>query len=179
LKPQPPEDSGTLSRAHLVDLNVHLARNDREKALDDLANVNGQIQEFGALVPAEAATAYRNLQTGIAGRNPPGDFIDQATRAEASLSQAFPVEKSPYLAFGKWTEAGRLSALAGSPEFFLAPENRKFLRALLHREGLDGPVVENLVEIQRTLEAGEPSALPYPKLRELLESILSGYKKRS
>jgi hypothetical protein len=178
-------DSGSSSNvprlllgAHLVDLGVHLARDDKEMALNDLARINGTIQELGSLVPDEQVRAYRTLQAEIAGGKPPRELVQQAAEAEAGLTRAFPVNKTPYLAFGKWVEAGRLSALAGSPEFFQAPESRKFLRALLRKERkhLDDPVVQALEEIKPTLGASEPSSLPYPKLRELFESILTHYQ---
>jgi Putative zinc-finger len=180
-------DSGSVSNvpalllgAHLVDLGVHLARNDKERALDDLARISGTIQELGS-VPGELVTSYLKLQAEIADQKQPRDFVRQAADAEAGLTREFPVEKSPYLAFGKWTEAGRLSALAGSPDFFVAPESRKFLRALLgkEREKLDKPVVKALDEIQQTLDAPEPSPLPYLQLRELFESILTHYQRKS
>jgi hypothetical protein len=181
-------DSGSVSNvpklllgAHLVDLGIHLARNDKESALDDLARINGTIQELGSPVPGELVTSYLKLQAEIVAQKQPRDFVRQAADAEASLTQAFPVEKSPYLAFGKWTEAGRLSALTGSPDFFVAPESRKFLRVFLHeeRENLDEPVVTALDEIQQTLETSEPSSLPYPKLRELFESVLTHYQRKA
>lgn len=180
-------DSGSVSDvpkhllgAHLVDLGVHLARNDKERALDDLARINGTIQELGS-VPGELVTSYLKLQAEIANRKQPRDFVQQAAQAEAGLTRAFPVEKATYLAFGKWTEAGRLSALAGSPDFFVAPESRKFLRVFLHeeRENLDEPVVTALDEIQQTLETSEPSSLPYPKLLELFESVLTHYQRKA
>jgi hypothetical protein len=172
--------SRLLLGAHLVDLNIHLARNDKEMALNDLAYINGRIEELGSLA-ADQATSYRNLQAEIARQNQPRDFIGQANQTEAGLTRAFPVEKAPHLAFGKWIEAGRLSALTGSPDFFAAPESRKFLRALLkERENLDAPVVKALEEIQQTLDASrEPSSLPYPKLRERFESVLTHYQKKA
>jgi hypothetical protein len=160
--------------AHAVELGLSLARNGAE-SIDDLAAINGHIQEIGFLPDQEKI--YKDIQAQIAGGKPPKDFVRQAEKVEASL----PATDYPYFAFGKWAEAGRLSAVAESPDFFQAPDNRKFLRVFLHqeRENLDPAVVEALQGIQNTLGDSDLSSLDYRKLNGLFESILTHYQRES
>jgi hypothetical protein len=160
--------------AHAVELGLSLARNDAE-SIDDLAAINGHIHEIGFLPDQEKI--YKDIQTRIDKGKPPKDFVRQAEEVEASL----PATDFPYFAFGKWVEAGRLSAVAESPDFFQAPKNRKLLRVFLHqeRENLDPDVVKALKQIRDTLDGPDLSSLDYRKLNGLFESILSYYQKES
>jgi hypothetical protein len=161
--------------AHALDLRLSLDRNDREGALNVLAGIKVHIDEIGFL--PDQAKAYADIQKQIADGQPPRNFIQKAEQTEASL----PVEDDPYFAFGKWLEAGRLSSLAEDPDFFQAPENRKFPRAFLHqeRENLDSEVVEPLESIQKIPSKADPSSLPYKDLQGLFEKILTYYQRQS
>ncbi len=161
--------------AHAVELGLSLARNDAE-SVNDLAAINGHIHEIGFLPDQEKT--YKDIQAQIAGKKtPPKDFVRQAEELEASL----PATDFPYFAFGKWTEAGRLSAVAESPDFFRDPDNRKFLRVFLHQEGenLDPGVKKALEKIHETLGDSDLSPLDYRNLNGLFESILTHYQRES
>lgn len=166
----------TLLGAHAFDLHLSLGRNDSEQALDDLAGINTHIEGIGFL--PDQAKAYKEIQKQIYEGQPASRFIQKADELEASL----PVEEDPYFAFGKWIEAGRLSALAQSPDFFQKPKNRKFLQTFLHHGlrdyDLDPKVAGILEDIQETLNTTAPSSLPYQDLREKFESILKHYHKQ-
>lgn len=160
--------------AHAFDLHLSLGRNDSEQALDDLAGINTHIEGIGFL--PDQAEAYKEIQKQIYEGQPASRFIQKADELEANL----PVEE-PYVALGKWLEAGRLAALAQSPDFFQAPENRKFLRAFLHHEvmDLDTDVARTLGDIKEILDSTAPSSLPYKKLQQQFESILKHYQEES
>jgi hypothetical protein len=159
--------------AHAFDLHLSLGRDDSDKALNDLAGISTHIGEMGLL--PEQDEAYAAIQKKIAEGQPAKGLIREAERVEASL----PVEEDPFIAFGKWVEAGRLSALAESPDFFKSSKNRKFLRVFLRQERefleADPEVVKALKEIRETLAEADPSSLPYKDLNGLFESILTYY----
>lgn len=158
--------------ARAVDLSLSLARNDAE-SLNDLASINGHIKEIG-FVPDQAKAAYLDIQARIDKGTPPKELVRKAEQVEASL----PATDFPYFAFGKWAEAGRLSAVAESPDFFRAPENRKLLRVFLRQErkNLDPAVVKALERIRDTLDGSDLSSLDYRKLNGLFESVLRHYQ---
>lgn len=64
------------------------------------------------------------------------------------------LEGSPVFSFGLWAEAGRLSAVTKSPEFFERRNNRRYLSQLLKEEllpvpgELQEPVLEDLKKIE-------------------------------
>jgi DNA-binding winged helix-turn-helix (wHTH) protein len=162
--------------AQLVDLRLSLVRNNIQAADEALARINGHLYELGPQA-AEAASFNMNARQGLSNGQLPQNFLQQAEWMEASLRP----EEYPYIVFGKWTEAGRLSSLTSSPEFFQSEENRKFLRAFLHQEvrNLDPEVATDLMEIQETLASADPSSLPYRELQQQFEKILAFYQNRS
>jgi Putative zinc-finger len=161
--------------AHLVDLRLSLARKNEPGMDDALARINGHLAEFGTRADMQAKF-YAAARVQLSQGRLPQDFLQQAERMEASLRP----EEYPYLAFGKWTEAGRLSALNQDPDFFQDPENRKFLRAFLYQEkDLESEVETDLKEIQETLTSTAPSSLPYQELQQKFEKILTFYQNKS
>ncbi len=164
----------TLLGAHAVDLSLSLRRNDRDRALNDLAFINGHMSEL--LFWPDQTQAYKEIQRRIYEGAAPKDFLRRAEEVEATL----PVKEAPYFALGKWTEAGRLSAVAENPDFFLDSRNTRFLRAFLRKEEetLDESAIALLEKVRETLGDLEPSALPYPQLREQLGAILTHYQEQ-
>ncbi len=165
--------------AHLVDLRLSLLQKNTQAADDALARINGHLAEFGFRAD-EQAKFYAAARVQLSQGQLPKDFPQQAERMEASLRR----EEYPYLDFGKWTEAGRLSALNKSPDFFQDPKSQKFLQAFLHHELKDlrataPEVAVKLGEIQETVATKAPSALPYPELQERFEKILTFYQEQS
>lgn len=164
----------TLLGAHAVDLSLSLRRNDRDRALNDLAFINGHMSEL--LFRDAQGESYREIQTRIYKGEAPKEFLHTAEQIEAT----FPVKDAPYFALGKWVEAGRLAAVAESPDFFLDSKNSRFLKAFLRKEKetLDPDATTMLETVQGTLGDLEPSALPYPQLREQLGAILTHYQEK-
>lgn len=172
-----PDTHELLFGAHVVDLSISLPRNEEVQVQDDLTSIIVHVDQLGRMVPEEQAKSYLDIKTRIADGKQPQDFIQQAKHLEASL----PAKDYPYFAFGKWAEAGRLSALAKNPNFFKSPESRKFLRVFLRQEqeNLGPEVVKALEEIRDTIDDSDPSSLPYEDLRKLFESILKHYQGES
>jgi hypothetical protein len=160
----------------LVDLQLSLGRNNTEATDIALARINGHLNELGPPT-AEAASVFVSARQQLWDGQLPQNFLQQAERVEASLRP----EEYPYVAFGKWTEAGRLSSLSSSPDFFQSEENRKFLRAFLHHEEdyLDPEVAMGLMKIQETLASADPSSLPYQELQQQFAKILTFYQNKS
>lgn len=165
----------TLLGAHVFDLHLSLDRNDSEQAMNDLAGINTHIEEIGFL--PDQAKDYKDIQKQIYEGQPARQFTQRAEELEASL----PVEDNLYFTFGKWLEAGRLSALAQSPDFFAAPDNQQFLRAFLRHEvdDLDSDVERPLDNIKKILERTDPSSLPYQDLGSQFDLILKHYDDQS
>jgi hypothetical protein len=168
--------------AHLVDLSLSLARNDEGAADDYLALINGHLEELGSRT-ADQAPFYKTMRVQLSDKAKPlRDFTEEAAKKEAGLAQT--LADSPFLAFGKWAEAGRLSALAQDSSFFQDGAKRKVLRWFLwnkNREDidLDPEVVTDLKQIKDLLDDSDPSSLPYEDLRKLFESILKHYQEES
>lgn len=159
--------------ANLVDLRLRLARNERE-AEQVLVRINNQMPRL--LVVPEEAKFYQEARDRIAQGTPPQSLLAEADRVEASLTEF--LAPATYLAFGKWTEAGRLSAEARSADFFQDRENRRFLRWLLRHaeeEGLDPKVVSALHQIQGLLEE-ELRERAFLKAMAHLQAVLDHYQ---
>lgn len=162
--------------AHLVDLRLSLTRRDEQGMDYAFARINGHLEEIGPRAD-EQAKFYAAARDQLSKGKLPQDFPQQAEQVEASLK----ADEYPYLAFGKWLEAGRLSALNQSPAFFQDPENRKFLQTFLRHElkDLEPEVSPTLEEIRKTLSKADPSSLPYQKLQQQFEKILTFYQEQS
>lgn len=163
-----------LTGVHLVDLHLTLARNDSQDSLDVLSRLHKQFDNF--LVAPEEARSYDQIREEIVAGKTPSSQLDEAARLDASLTQAMDEADAPYLAFGKWAEAGRLAAIARQPGFFEDRDNRRFLDWLLRHEEeqeLDKGVVRALKEIRGLLKNGE---IRYDALRERFEAILRHYE---
>ena len=159
--------------ANLVDLRLRLARNEGE-AEQVLIRINQQMPNL--LVVPEEAKFYEDARDRIVQGTPPKNLLAEADRVEASLTEF--LAPATYLAFGKWTEAGRLSAEAREADFFQDRENRRFLRWLLRNaeeEGLDSEVVSTLHQIQGLLEE-EFRERAFLKATAHLQAVLDHYQ---
>lgn len=160
--------------ANLVDLRLALARNEEEKADQALARINQQMPNL--LAVPEEAKFYQEARSRITEGTQPQSLLAEADRVEGSLTDF--LSPATYLAFGKWTEAGRLSAEARSADFFQDRENRRFLRVLLRKaeeEGLDPKVEAALRQIQLVLEEGLQER-GFLKTTAYLQAILDHYQ---
>jgi hypothetical protein len=164
--------------AHLVDLRVNLARGDREESLNALSWINKRMQ--GLLFVDDQAAFYEKALGDLdMKKRTLEEVAPETARAEADLTEIF--ADSPYLAFGKWTEAGRLSARARNAVFFENRENRRLPGWLLRnaQEDLDEEVLPTLKRIRGVLEDTDPSQLPYDDLAKQFKAILDHYQREA
>jgi len=171
------DPSGFLLGVHLIDLHLTLASGDREKSLDVLARINGHMKNLALF--DEESKFYLRARGDIDRGKPPSELAEEAARVETALMES--LEGLPLLPFGKWTEAGRLSALAGSSAFFEDRNNRRYPDWLLNNadEDLDDEVVPALKRIRGILDDNEPSKLPYEDLTKQFEGILDHYQRQA
>jgi hypothetical protein len=82
-----------------------------------------------------------------------------------------------YVDFGKWSEAGRLAAVAREPALFAQRGVRRFPRELREKEGEDLPpeVSRALADVERLLDRSDLSAEDYGALKEAFARILRIY----
>lgn len=164
--------------AHLVDLRLSLARNDVDGSVDFLSRINGKMENLSFVDTARASFLEMHSQLH-SGKMMPKAVLERVDRTEADLEKA--LEGSAFLAFGKWSEAGRLSSKAGDPDFFEEDENRRFAAWLLRNaeeEGLDEDVTQGVQKIHDTLE-DSASHLPFPDLERQFAAILLHYQRQA
>jgi Putative zinc-finger len=103
----------------------------------------------------------------------------RAPTAEAFLGGEESMLFPEYLDFGKWTEAGRISALLGNPIFFQREENRQFLSYLLSGKDenmvLEPEIREPLQKIERIWDGGSLEGKDFQVLAESFQAILDQY----
>lgn len=160
---------------HLVDLRLTLARADKEETVNVLARINNRMG--GLLYVTEQAEFYENAVGDLdQGKRTLGEVAKEAAQVETDLTEQ--LSDFPHLAFGKWTEAGRLSALAKSSAFFEDGDNRRFPGWLLRKrqEDLGEEVVPSLKRIRGILDDSDPSKLPYDDLEKQFNGILHHYQ---
>lgn len=168
---------------YLVDFHLALSRKEAEQSQEIynvLVSIRNNIKNF--IVPPEEAGFFDRAQEQILAGKDPSTLAPEAAKAEARLTKALADAESPYLEFGKWVEAGRLSSHARQPAFFENDENHRFLRWLLRnaeKEELDAKVVQDLEQIRDLLDEAETPKLPYDGLARRFTSILRYYEAES
>lgn len=164
---------------HLVDLRFTLARGDLEETMNVLSRINGHMEAL--LFVQEQASFYEKAVGDLdQGKRTLSEVAEEAARVEAELTETYS-EELPHLAFGKWAEAGRLSALAGNAAFFEDGDNRRFPGWLLGyaQDDLGEEVVPALKRIRGILNDSDPSKLPYGDLVKQFKTILDHYQREA
>jgi Putative zinc-finger len=159
----------------VLNLQAALAADDRQGAESAAAQVNRLLGDVD-LVDEKTSAFYRRLFGQLESPRPPHELAPDAARAaETGLRGA--VLDNLYFDYGKWAEAGRLSALAREPSFFARPENRRFLAALRRGEaGAQPPEVTGaLAAIDRRLAREPLGATDYAALTEAFGQILRAF----
>lgn len=177
----PNDPAEFLIGAHLVDLRLALARNDPESA-NVITRINRQMPNL--VVRPPQADFYEKAVVQIDPSQgegvPPRSLLEKALRVEDSLTEF--LEPATYLVFGKWTEAGRLSAIAEQPDFFEARRNRLFALWLLRHandEALDPEVVDDLRAVHRLLGRDDLQERHYQESKARFAAILQHYQNKS
>jgi hypothetical protein len=164
--------------AHLVDLRLTLTRNDRQQSQNVLSRINGDTKQL-LFVDEKQSEFYLEAAKNIYEGQEPKEWTEKAARVEAELTESLSSPESPYLAFGKWTEAGRLSAVARNRDFFEDRDNRLYLSWFLRKakaNDIPDAVVRVLRRMSDTLENSDPPKLPYDALEGQFEAILKYYQ---
>ncbi len=168
-----------LAGAHLVDLRLALARDDADGAVDFLSRINKSMENLFLVDTARASFLEMHSQLHT-GKTTPKALIERVDRTEAELEEV--LRGSAFLAFGKWSEAGRLSSVAGDPGFFERDENRRFSTWILRNaeeQGLDEDVTQGVQKIRDTFEDSASSSLPFPDLEKQFAGILQHYQREA
>lgn len=163
----------------MVDLRLTLARNESAESLNVLSRIIGTLENL--ILVDRASEFYLRAHGKIGTGTPPRELAEEAAQVEAALTEDY--REVPHLAFGKWTEAGRLSAMARNPAFFEDRDNRRFpgwlIRKAQENLGNSEEVVRNLKKIQGILADSDPSKLPYGDLEKQFERILEHYQREA
>lgn len=163
----------------MVDLRLTLARNDSAESLQVLSRINGTLENL--ILVDRAAEFYVRVHGEIYAGRPPKELAEEAAQVEAALTEDY--RELPHFAFGKWTEAGRLSAMARNSTFFEDRDSRRFPAWLVRKAeenlGDSEEVVRNLKKIQGILDDSDPSTLPYGDLEKQFERILEHYQREA
>jgi len=168
-----------LAGAHLVDLRLALARDDVDGSVDFLSRINKSMENLSLVDTAKASFLDMHSQI-YTGKTIPKALIERVDRTEAEFEED--LGGSAFLAFGKWSEAGRLSAIAGDPGFFEKDETRRFSAWLLRNaeeEFLDKDVIQGVQKIRDTVEDSDSSSLPFPALEKQFAAILQHYQREA
>jgi hypothetical protein len=171
--------------ARLVDFQLSVEAGNTAKASDVARRIVIVLEQSGTLygdLVAHFETARDALRDG---RAPTSRFRNLAAKAEYELEDSF---SRLYLDFGKWTAAGRLSAVAGSKTFFEQRSNRRFLELLLEDPArldqdkpapLEKDVRKELETVRGIWDAGRFAPEDYETIKKSLEAILGHYERMS
>lgn len=168
--------------ARLVDFQLSVQGRRRDEAKVAALRIHRVLDR--SLGYEEEARHFDRVNTALEGGAPLSEYrhlVDQVTPAfEEGFSHLF-------MDFGKWTAAGRLSALARDSTFFERQENRQFLKLLLEDPArlehdsqpvaIEVEVRDVLDEVARRWDAGELTLDEYDKVASSLEWILGHYER--
>jgi hypothetical protein len=166
-----------LAGAILVDLQMSLERGDVKSSYELLDLLGSKLADVDFM----KETAEEVQEDADRLEDSPSyltKVAEEAPDLEATLDESFLLPE--LLAFGKWTEAGRLAALTRSPEFFEDRNNRRFLNHLFKETPWAGDdlleeIPNHLQAIQEIWDAGELTETEYGTLATELERIIKAY----
>lgn len=121
----------------LVDLRLALEVGDVESSANLLQAISNELKEV-LLIEEEEADRYSDLYLQLKDGAKSAEVLRQlqaeAPTMEAKLSADDSGLSPEFLAFGKWTEAARLAAVTGTPDFFEKWANRRFLARVIEEK---------------------------------------------
>lgn len=163
----------------LVDLRVSMESGDRAKAQQLLDQLSTLMYELSR-PDTERATAYTRIAEQIKNGADPRTLVDEVEALEGPFGEGgiyLTDEFDPsFLAFGKWAEAGRLSAVARSPAFFEDRDTWRFLDRLREDEAARlEPVAEQLDLVESTARGEDLGAAEYESLEKAFGTIIERY----
>ncbi|HEX2223677.1 MAG TPA: hypothetical protein VHN15_05695, partial [Thermoanaerobaculia bacterium] len=158
----------------VTNLRAALPAGDREEAARAARLLHRLVdQDVAARTLTET---YQNLQTDIQQVRSLTELLPRAQEAEVQLRETF-FDDAFYFDFGKWTEAGYLSAQAQEPRFFADPKVRRFARALLWQDDqqVDAEAQKEVASIREILGRSDLGDSDYQEIRARFERILEVY----
>jgi putative zinc finger protein len=163
-----------------VDLQLGLAAGNRDAALKVVQETRRLLAGLD-IRDQEAESFYGDLERKIETGGASLRYAREAANREGKLGD-FPLEE-PYLAFGKWAEAGRLSARAEQRAFFADRGNHRFLERLRRGGEEDGLTRDELHDLAEDLNRIEtafsaPATADLKPLAAAFERIIRYYENR-
>lgn len=166
-----------LTGAILVDLRMSLARGDSKTSSQLLDLLGSKLADVSFM----DKTAEKVKEEAVRLEESPSHLAQVAEDArslEADLDDSYLLPE--LLAFGKWTEAGRLAAVTESPEFFESRKNRRFITHLFKQPLWEGDeslrnVPTHLQAIQQIWEHEDLKPEDYTALANHFRSIIEAY----
>jgi len=167
--------------ALLVDLRMSLGKGDAKTSeeLLDLLSTTLKKADFMSEAAAKVRSDAQKLQ-----KTPSYVRVlaEKAAIREAELDESYLLPE--FLAFGKWTEAGRLAAVTQTQRFFDRRANRRFLSSLLKNPPSQGDesleaVPNHLQTIEEIWDRGDFSEKDYDALAEHFQKIIKAYESSS
>lgn len=178
--------------ARLVDLLLGLRAGKGDQVAENLGQIGSQVKDGGGFftdkAPSYFADAEKVRSKGVAALGPPDAAVRNLEKELNDTSSA-----PDFLAFGKWTEAGRLAAIIRAPDFF-DRRNRRFLSSVernfeKRKESRplskpdefddlaerDDRVLDELRQIAKIWDRGDLHADDYKKLAHHFTEIIQQY----
>ncbi|HJX29252.1 MAG TPA: zf-HC2 domain-containing protein [Thermoanaerobaculia bacterium] len=161
-----------MAGVYLLGLRLSVQAEDVERTAARLQGLALSLQEI-PLLPEGLAEKYEEEYQRMKTPSDLGRFVPDLPAKETEIQEELADHQA--FQFGLWTEAGRLSALTESPEFFDRRENSRFLSDLLKEEALPVPpdlqeaVLEHLQAVRSAWDEGPQD---YQTIAEHLRLII-------
>ncbi len=143
------EGASFMTGVHLLDLHLSVQAKDVETTAAHLQAIGNELQQ----IPGYSSLAKRYSDDYVSMKDADAlqRFAPKVPRRASALQNQ--LSEDPFFAFGLWTEAGRLSAVLQSPEFFEQRVNRRFLSAIPREISSQdheryAPILEDLRKIE-------------------------------
>lgn len=172
-----PDEASFQMGVQLVNLQLSLEANDRDKAGGDIIPRIHQVLETQTGV-ADLVKSFKALSADLENKAPQ-EVLKQVSQVAQDSRGYF---DEVYLDLGQWVEAAYLAALEKNPTFFQQSNNRAFLRRLLwsdkldlHDVKLDPATRASLDRISEIISKSDLRPSDYTELKQELEKILGTY----
>jgi hypothetical protein len=163
--------------ALLVDFRLSVQVGDVERGADAWQHVGIVVQN--ALSMEDEGKRILDEANQIKSLKDLRRIASSAPAREAALGGSNSILFPEYLDFGKWTEAGRVSAILRNSTFLQREENRQFLSYLLSGKDedmvLEPEVREPLQKIERIWDGGPLDGKDFQALAKSFQGILNQY----
>lgn len=158
----------------VTNLRAALLAGDREQAAWAAQLLHQLVGQ--AAFADDLVETYKALQTDLQKGSSFPDLLVRTQEAEAQLRETL-FDDAFYLDFGKWVEAGYLSAQTQDPQFFTNPEVRRFARALPWQDDqqVDVEAQKEVESIRKSLGRSDLDGSEYQEIRARFERILQIY----